>query len=469
MGTRNRREFLSDAGRLVAGAAGVAALEGGSAEAAPLAKDDGYRGIWYYNQPSKDEYVYKYSGGFGTYPQQHIPIAYYSAAANKTFFCYGGTVTGKQELLHMVSYYDHATGMVPRPTVLLNKKTNDAHDNPTLMLDDAGHVWIFSNAHGTSRPSYIHRSTKPYSVDEFELTLTTNFSYSQPWHLPGNGFVFLHTRYASGRGLHWMTSADGRSWEQPQPLARVAQGHYQVSWRDGARLATAFDYHPVKGGLNARTNLHYLETSNQGKTWTTAEGWPVRTPVTEIKNGALIRDYESEGLLVYLKDLQFDADHRPVILFLTSKGYESGPANDPRTWHTARWTGKEWTILPAFISDHNYDHGSLYIEKDGWRVLAPTAPGPQPYCTGGEMVVWSSRDQGRTWKKERELTANSPHNHTYARRPVNAHPGFYALWADGDAKKASESHLYFTNQAMDRVWKLPPKMEGEFAAPVRVR
>src|SRR5438445_2511040 len=32
---------------------------------------DGYRGIWYYNQPSNDEYKYKYSGGFATYPQQH--------------------------------------------------------------------------------------------------------------------------------------------------------------------------------------------------------------------------------------------------------------------------------------------------------------------------------------------------------------------------------------------------------------
>src|SRR5947208_956325 len=79
-------------------------------------KDDGYRGIWYYNQPSKDEYRYKYSGGFATYPQQHLPIAYYAKEANKTFFCYGGTAAGKNELLHMVSYYDHATGQVPRPT-----------------------------------------------------------------------------------------------------------------------------------------------------------------------------------------------------------------------------------------------------------------------------------------------------------------------------------------------------------------
>ncbi len=54
-------------------------------------KDDGYRGIWYYNQPSKDEYVYKYSGGLGTYPANHIPFCIYAPAANKTFFFYGGT------------------------------------------------------------------------------------------------------------------------------------------------------------------------------------------------------------------------------------------------------------------------------------------------------------------------------------------------------------------------------------------
>src|SRR4051794_29189093 len=44
------------------------------AERLPVA--DGYRGIWYFNQPSGDEY--KYSGGFATYPQQHVPIAWYS-------------------------------------------------------------------------------------------------------------------------------------------------------------------------------------------------------------------------------------------------------------------------------------------------------------------------------------------------------------------------------------------------------
>src|SRR5258707_8623244 len=93
----------------------------------PFPTADGYRGIWYMNQPSQDQYKYKYSGGFATYPQQHVPIAIYSKAANKPFFCYGGTTarhaTDKQELLQMVSYFDHNTGKVPRPAILLNKKT----------------------------------------------------------------------------------------------------------------------------------------------------------------------------------------------------------------------------------------------------------------------------------------------------------------------------------------------------------
>src|SRR4051812_527809 len=193
------------------------------------AKDDGYRGIWYFNQPTKDEYRYKYSGGFATYPQQHIPIAIFARAVNKTFFCYGGTARGKNELLHMIAYYDHATGMVPRPTILLNKHTEDAHENPTLMLDDRGHLWIFSNSHGASHPAYIHKSKEPYSIDAFERIATTNFSYSQPWHLAGHGFLFLHTRYSPGRNLFWMTSADGIRWDEPRPLASIAMGHYQIS------------------------------------------------------------------------------------------------------------------------------------------------------------------------------------------------------------------------------------------------
>ena len=50
-------------------------------------KENGYRGVWYYNGPSHDEYVYKYSGGLGTYCDKHNPFAVYCREVNKTFFC----------------------------------------------------------------------------------------------------------------------------------------------------------------------------------------------------------------------------------------------------------------------------------------------------------------------------------------------------------------------------------------------
>jgi hypothetical protein len=434
--------------------------------AEPARTTDGYHGIWYMNQPTGDEYKYKYSGGFATYPQQQEPIAIYNATANKTFFAFGGSTGKPKELAELVSYFDHSTGEVPRPHVVTIKNTDDAHENPVLQLDDTGHVWVFCSTHGPANNSHIFCSTKPYSIDEFEEVVRTNFSYSEPWFVPGEGFLFLHTRYKEGRRqLNWMTSKDGREWSSPTLLAAVEMGHYQISNRRGQRVCTAFNYHPMKGGLNARTNLYYLETSDMGKTWRTAAGDAIATPITEKQNAALVFDYEAEHRLVYLKDINFDAAGRPVILYLTTASFEPGPTSGPREWFTAHWIGDRWERHPFAISDHNYDFGSLYVERDNWRIIAPTEPGPQPFGTGGEMVMWKSRDEGGTWSKEKQLTRDSRFNHTYARRPVDANPQFYAVWADGNPLERSESQLYYTDREGSHVWQLPTHMEGDFAKP----
>ena len=294
-------------------------------------KDAGYRGIWYMNQPSGDEYVYKYSGGLGTYCAKHKPFAVYCEKVDRTFFCYGGTTTDSdQKLIHMVSYFDHRTQMVPRPTILLDKKTSDAHDNPVISVDDEGYIWIFSTSHGTSRPSYIHRSTRPYDVDEFkQVNVTkmedgrevpmTNFSYMQPWYLGGKGFACFFTRYnyPAARTICFMTSPDGVKWSQWHRLAAIDQGHYQISAAGKAKAGSAFNFHPKDKGLNWRTNLYYVETANLGRTWRSADGQELTLPLTEPTTPALVHDYQKEGLNVYLKDIRFDAKERPVILSIT--------------------------------------------------------------------------------------------------------------------------------------------------------
>jgi hypothetical protein len=401
----------------------------------------------------------------GTYCSSHNPFAIYRKEVNKTFFCYGGSRKDKNTLLHMVSYYDHATGMVPRPTFLLDKHTDDAHDNPVISMDQQGYIWIFSSSHGTSRPSYISVSKRPYDIDQFERVLTTNFSYTQPWYLDGQGFLFLQTLYRKGRKLHFQTSPDGRTWTEPTLYAAIDMGHYQVSWSNGKKVACAFNYHPSPNGLNWRTNLYYMETSDFGRTWQNAQGETLELPLTEVKNQALVHDYESQGLKVYVQDMNFDAAGRPVVLYTTSLGYESGPKNDPRTWTTAAWNGREWEIRGTIHSDNNYDMGSIYLERDDlWRIIGPTEDGPQVGNTNGEIAMWTSADRGTTWTKVKQMTAGSQYNHGYCRRPINAQPDFYALWADGHGRQVSESRLYFCDRD-GNVRVMPSVMTGDFARP----
>lgn len=445
------------------------------------AKADGYRGIWYMNQPSGDEYVYKYSGGLGTYCAKHKPFAIYCPQVERTFFCYGGaTEDDDRRLLHMVSYFEHRTKTVPRPTILLDKHTDDAHDNPVISVDASGYIWIFSTSHGTARPSYIHRSRRPWDVEEFDRvsavvrenerdTPVANFSYIQVWARPDGGFFAFFTRYGdpAARTICFLRSRDGVVWTDRRRLAAIEQGHYQVSGAGRGVAGSAFNYHPAGRGLNWRTNLYYLETSD-GVDWRTVAGEPLAPPLTQVDNAALVHDYAAEGLNVYLKDVRYDAHDRPVILYLTSGGYQAGPQNDPRTWRIARWTGERWLFHVVATSDNNYDFGELWgVEGDVWRVIAPTATGPQPYNPGGEVASWISRDRGETWALERRLTAESEFNHTYVRRPLHAHPDFYALWADGHGRRPSQSRLYFAT-ADGAVFQLPRHMDSETARPFAV-
>ena len=434
------------------------------AEAFP--KADGYQGIWYANEPTKDEYVYKYSGGLGSYCMKHIPMALYAPKANKTFFVFGGVAPGGKSLLEMVGCYDHATGLLAKPTILMDKKTTDAHDNPVISMDDGGYLWVFCSSHGTARPSFLFKSRKPYDIDDFEQVWETNFSYPQPWYIEGKGFLFLHTRYAKGRGLFSSTSPDGIHWSEPVSYAHIEEGHYQVSWPFGDRVGTAFDHHPQGKGLNFRTNLYYMQTGDMGATWKNAAGEPVQTPVTSSTGNALVHDYAAEKLLVYVKDLNYTPSGQPAILYVTSRGWQPGPENGPHTWCVARWTGDQWAIATVAVSDNNYDSGSLYVEGDRkWRIIGPTEPGPQPFNPGGEVAVWTSNDGGATWSKSRQVTQNSRYNHTHVRRPLNAHPDFYAFWADGDTRQPSESQFYFCDQSGKHVFRMPVHMDGDWASP----
>jgi hypothetical protein len=467
---------------------GASADDGAVAEAAPR-RIDGYKGIWFtlgqfYGKgigteryaPASRRPVFpygdKYSGGLGTYTAKHVPLAIYAPQVEKTFFVYGGTTgPGQRYLLCMVSYFDHKQNRVPRPVVVHDKQgVNDPHDNPSLAIDERGHLWVFVSGRGRVRPGFKYRSIEPYSIDGFELISEEELTYPQPHFVAGAGFLHLFTKYTGVRELYWERSTDGRDWAADRKLAGIREpgtersGHYQTSAAVGKRVGTFFNRHP-NGNVDLRTDLYYAETSDLGETWTTIDGTELSPPLTEVDNPARVIDYAAQGLNVYLKDMGFDAQGHPVLLYLTSPGHEPGPPNDPRHFRIVRWDGEAWQSAQICPTDHNYDMGSLYLANEVWTVRVPSAAGPQPYHGGGEIVEWQSRDLGATWAQARQITGPSRLNHNYVRRPIAAKDPFYSFWADGDPTQLSESRLYFTDSTGQRVWQLPYEMDREFAEP----
>jgi hypothetical protein len=429
-------------------------------------KASGYRGIWY-ELPQHFEHGPKYSGGLGTYTAKHVPLAIYAPQVNKTFFVYGGArADGERHLLAMASYYDHNQHIVPRPTIVHDKQgVDDPHDNPSIAISEDGHVWVFVSGRAKKRPGFIYRGRKPYSIDDFELVSECEITYPQPWWIKGRGFLHLFTQYTGVRELYWSRSANGRDWTPPRKLAGL-EGHYQTSRALGGRVITAFNRHPG-GTPDTRTDLYYLETDNLGETWRTAAGEVIDPPLTDADNPARVRHYEAEGRLCYMKDIGFDRDGNPVILHIASRSAAPGPAGDPRIWTIAHWQGDQWAFREVTRSTANYDMGSMDLTADPvWRIIAPTQPGPQHWGTGGEVAIWISPDQGVTWSKTRDVTTNSMYNHSYVRRPIDAHRDFDAFWADGHPTELTPSRLYFTNRDGDNVWMLPADMDSDFAEPI---
>ena len=431
-------------------------------------KMDGYKGIWFSAGPLQ-EYGYKFSGGVATFASRHGPIAVYSPKVKKTYFVYGGTTSAdERHLLIMISYFDHKTHLVPKPVIVYDKMgVREPYDNASLSIDADGYLWVFVSGNSRTRPGFIFKSSKPWSIESFRKLDEMEMISPQPWWIKNSGFVLMYSRVAKGWDLYFSSSPDGMIWTDNQRLTAMS-GNLQVSDIYGDKLASAFTYFPG-GDIDKQTNLYFLQTDDMGKTWRTIDNRIVKTPLNGINNEALVKDYEAEGKLVHLSDIDFDKDGNPVLLVIISRGANPGPAEGPREWMIINWKDQKWNFSKVCESSNNFDRGALYVTDNEWKIIGPTEPGPQKYGTGGEVALWVSRNGGVSWEKEQEVTANSVNNNSFVQHPVNPQKDFYAFWADGNADEFSKSYLYFTNEKCNKVWVLPYDMKEEFQRPVRIK
>ncbi|MFZ2340287.1 MAG: hypothetical protein WAW07_11270 [Bacteroidales bacterium] len=429
---------------------------------------DGYKGIWF-STGNPTEYGYKLSGGVATFGSRYRPIAIYSKEAAKTFFVYGGTKSEQERhLLIMISYYDHISNVVPKPVIVHDKEgVREPYDNASLSIDGMGFLWVFVSGNSRTRPGLIFRSSMPYSIERFDKIKEMEMLSPQPWWNPGSGFLLLFSKVSKGLEICFSSGINGQDWTDSRTLASMG-GHLQVSGICNGKIYTAFNYFPG-GNIDRQTNLYLLHTDDQGKTWKAIDEQVMETPLDDPDNNAIIRNFEEEGLLVHLSDIDFDAEGNPVLLVILSRDEEPGPKGGPREWMVISRKDNIWNFSKVCESTNNFDRGALYVTPAEWRIIGPTEPGPSKYGTGGEVAMWVSTNQGESWEKTVQITSQSRFNHSFVRKPMNPSKEFYALWADGNADEFSRSSLYFTNESGKRVRILPYEMKRSFQKPARVR
>lgn len=341
-----------------------------------------FNGAWYRVAASLGPYGSKYAGGLGTYSAKHRPMAIYDVHSETTFFVFGANDVPEGALRVMVSSYSHTTDSYAKPTLLLQRPNSNAHRNPTIEQTPDGHIWVFASAHGDS-DGRIFRSIEPRSVMGFDEVSSAEFTYPQP-HVVRGDLSLVHTRYTAGREIYVSeVSRDGLL--PPRKLIGFG-GHYAVTETTDDMIGIAFNRHPG-GDVDHRENLYYAWYDPRSGRLFDSDMDRLPDTLDSHRDAPLVRE-SPPGERVYLKDLDFTPDGRPVILYVTSPDWRPGPLqNGVRTLRVAEWTGAVWEIHDIGPVDHNYDTGSLRaIQPHGWLLVYPIKGGQFPYGTGGEPI-----------------------------------------------------------------------------------
>ncbi|MGM0906954.1 MAG: BNR-4 repeat-containing protein [Pseudomonadota bacterium] len=367
-------------------------------------------GSWYFLGDYGDG-VPGYSGGVATYSAHHTPIAIHHNGISYYLFSdntEGGLKIKLKRNNENAVLIDHLRYI-------------DPHRNASLSIDDDGYIYVYISARGNNEPSLTYRSKEPESL-RFEQLEQSTFAYPQPWHVEGEQVV-LFSNYEVAENLAGkLRTLYVNSPECSQKL--VEGGHYQVSYYDGNRLFSFYNWTP-EGRVTTRHNLYYIESSDGGCTWQNAGRQALELPLNEDSEHALLYKTQPENL--YPVDA-YVLNGEPAALFIQSEN--ASPRRGPYDLYVWRNGVKEFVTQVG----HQYNTGFMYEENGREFIVTPTL-GLKDFA-GGRIGLFERVDG--EWVLADEI--NDGGNYNYIRRVYNG--GGEAILTEAASDKESPALLY---------------------------
>lgn len=414
---------------------------------------DGSSGIDVDNDGNNDK-ISKYSSSLGFGSHKHAPVAIErpaSAGSSQSYiyFVYSGPVTldgtstiastagqgnrstssafhfatNKSPVLGIyVSKFNPLTNKATKPVLVHAKYTDDFHDNAVINMDDDGYIYVMISGRNNGRQMMLYRSNAAYSLDSFtDVTPDTpntahKISYPKFFWTDNGYFRLVYSDYdsAGNRDL-WSAKVtpDGSgkaTFSQEEPISQLhGYGHYAIGDARGNDIVLAFNEHSA--GVDKRTNLYYMHSSDGGETWKNADNVNISLPLTTTSlSSVAVKEYNGfEERLIYIKDIAFETDQNgnkfPEIVVVGIVGALGTPLHQPNasydryfaTWNrnsgNSGWLGRRFSEQV----DHNYSGAALHQSSSGTSVIyAQTPQGQENYLAGGAIAKGNLTDTFHT-------------------------------------------------------------------------
>ena len=130
-----------------------------------------------------------------------------------------------------IGYYDHDNQQIESRTIFNDLEVDD-HDNPSILLDEEGHLLVFFNSHGGPEGLYFIRSKNPEDItvwsegrllklnDPSQLEYgNESYTYTNPVKLAEEGGrIFLFWRGIDGKPTYSTSENNGETWSEGKLL-----------------------------------------------------------------------------------------------------------------------------------------------------------------------------------------------------------------------------------------------------------
>lgn len=370
---------------------------------------------------------------------------YYEGSYSRTF---AGWIDNFGDI-HL-GFYDHTTGNTVTTTIFDDLQVDD-HDNPSILIDEEGHLLVFFNSHGGSEGLYFTRSKKPEDISEWEeiriLKLndpthleygSESYTYTNPVKLSAEGGrIFLFWRGVDGKPTYSTSEDNGNSWSEgrilclPERTYSFRRPYVKVASNgvDVIHIALT-DGHPRNESENS---IYYM--SYRDGAFYTVDGEKIReegTPPHQPREMDVVYDATVTKEKAWIWDMAADQEGNPVLV------YSRFPDDQNHLYGYARWDGNSWKNF-TLVNSGSWFPGTLEGERE-----------PEPNYSGGivldhedpsmvymsvnrdslfEIEAWRTKNGGKSWSTRAITRGSSKDNiRPFAVRGAEAGNPLQILW-----------------------------------------